>query len=88
MYKPDRTHHCRRCNRCSSSRASSLTLALADVSCEWTTIVRGATWFFPHSYRFAGPWIANCVGYGNYNVPLVNFVVPERTLIPEADLYF
>jgi hypothetical protein len=21
---------------------------------------------FPHSYRFAGPWIANCVGYGNY----------------------
>jgi hypothetical protein len=28
------------------------------------------------------------VGYGNYNIPLVNFVVPERTLIPEADLYF
>jgi len=28
------------------------------------------------------------VGYGNFNVPLVNFVVPERTLIPEADLYF
>jgi len=28
------------------------------------------------------------VGYGNYNVPLVNFVLPERTLIPEADLYF
>jgi hypothetical protein len=28
------------------------------------------------------------VGYGNYNIPLVNFVVPQRTLIPEADLYF
>lgn len=28
------------------------------------------------------------VGYGNFNVPLINFVVPERTLIPEADLYF
>jgi len=28
------------------------------------------------------------VGYGNFNVPLVNFVVPEPTLIPEADLYF
>lgn len=28
------------------------------------------------------------VGYGNFNIPLVNFVVPERTLIPEADLYF
>jgi hypothetical protein len=28
------------------------------------------------------------VGYGKYNIPLVNFVVPERTLIPEADLYF
>jgi hypothetical protein len=28
------------------------------------------------------------IGYGNFNVPLVNFVVPERTLIPEADLYF
>jgi hypothetical protein len=28
------------------------------------------------------------MGYGNYNVPLVNFVLPERMLIPEADLYF
>lgn len=28
------------------------------------------------------------VGYGNYNIPLVNFVLPEPTLIPEADLYF
>lgn len=28
------------------------------------------------------------VGYGNFNVPLVNFVMPERTLIPELDLFF
>jgi hypothetical protein len=28
------------------------------------------------------------VGYGNFNVPLVNFVLPERTLIPEFDLFF
>jgi hypothetical protein len=28
------------------------------------------------------------VGYGNYNVPLVNFVLPQRMLIPEFDLYF
>jgi hypothetical protein len=27
-------------------------------------------------------------GYGNYNVPLVNFVLPRRTLIPDFDLYF
>lgn len=28
------------------------------------------------------------VGYGNFNVPLINFVLPERSLIPEADLFF
>ena len=28
------------------------------------------------------------VGYGNYNVPLVNFVLPQRALAPEFDLYF
>lgn len=28
------------------------------------------------------------VGYGNFNVPLVNFVLPERTPIPELDLFF
>lgn len=28
------------------------------------------------------------VGYGNFNVPLVNFVLPDRTLIPELDLFF
>ena len=28
------------------------------------------------------------LGYGNFNIPLVNFVLPQRTLIPEADLYF
>jgi hypothetical protein len=28
------------------------------------------------------------VGYGNYNIPLVNFVLPDRTLIPELDLFF
>jgi hypothetical protein len=27
------------------------------------------------------------VGYGNFNVPLLNFVLPSRTLIPELDLY-
>lgn len=28
------------------------------------------------------------LGYGNYNVPLVNFVLPQRTLIPDFDLFF
>jgi len=28
------------------------------------------------------------LGYGNYNLPLVNFVLPERTLIPDFDLFF
>jgi hypothetical protein len=28
------------------------------------------------------------LGYGNYNVPLVNFVLPDRTLIPDFDLFF
>lgn len=28
------------------------------------------------------------VGYGNFNIPLVNFVLPDRTLIPELDLFF
>jgi len=28
------------------------------------------------------------VGYGNFNVPLLNFVLPDRTLIPELDLFF
>jgi hypothetical protein len=27
------------------------------------------------------------LGYGNYNVPVLNFVLPQRTLIPEFDLY-
>jgi hypothetical protein len=28
------------------------------------------------------------LGYGNYNIPLVNFVLPDRTLIPDFDLFF
>jgi hypothetical protein len=28
------------------------------------------------------------LGYGNYNVPLVNFVLPNRTLIPDFDFFF
>ena len=28
------------------------------------------------------------IGYGNFNVPLLNFVLPSRTWIPEIDLYF
>ena len=28
------------------------------------------------------------LGWGNYNVPLVNFVLPQRTLIPDFDLFF
>jgi hypothetical protein len=28
------------------------------------------------------------LGYGNYNLPLVNFVLPRRTLIPDFDLFF
>jgi hypothetical protein len=28
------------------------------------------------------------LGYGNYNVPLVNFVLPTRTPIPDFDLFF
>lgn len=28
------------------------------------------------------------LGYGNYNVPLVNFVLPQRTLIPDFDVFF
>jgi hypothetical protein len=28
------------------------------------------------------------LGYGNFNIPLVNFVLPQRTLIPELDLFF
>jgi hypothetical protein len=28
------------------------------------------------------------LGYGNYNVPLANFVLPRRTLIPDFDLFF
>jgi hypothetical protein len=27
------------------------------------------------------------VGYGNFNVPVLNFVLPQRTLIPELDFY-
>jgi hypothetical protein len=28
------------------------------------------------------------LGYGNYNVPGINFMLPERSLFPELDLYF
>jgi hypothetical protein len=28
------------------------------------------------------------VGYGNYSVPLLNFVLPKKTVVPDFDLYF
>lgn len=28
------------------------------------------------------------VGYGNYNLPGVNFMLPERTIVPEIDLFW
>lgn len=28
------------------------------------------------------------LGYGNFNIPLVNFVLPQRSLIPELDLFW
>ncbi len=28
------------------------------------------------------------LGYGNYNVPGVNFVVPDKSIVPEFDLYW
>ncbi len=28
------------------------------------------------------------VGYGNYNVPGINFMLPKRTIIPDFDLYW
>lgn len=28
------------------------------------------------------------LGYGNFNVPVINFVIPTRTLIPDFDLYW
>ena len=27
------------------------------------------------------------LGYGNFSIPVLNFVLPTRTLIPELDLY-
>ena len=51
--------------------------------------MRGGSWLAALQWSSAGRFrIRFGAGYGNYNIPVINFIIPFATPFPELDFYF
>jgi hypothetical protein len=51
--------------------------------------MQGASWLAALQWSSAGRFrLRFGAGYGNYNIPVINFIVPVATPFPELDFYF